>query len=278
MSILGLIIAAGGLISIAFFGGGLDGYFYISAGLVLALFSSSWLRSRLGIIETKSQILYFSAVFFVSLCLLVIPVLIFGSPLASENTDAGLKKSKELIEREKYDAAKTVLNETRDEYGDTPGISQNLSALYLKKGEPDKAYQEIQLLQKNAHMYFNYALSFYQKESYRDAVMYLEKAIMLNPDMLEAYLYVGESYFRMNDFSAATYFFENAKNIRDDIPEVYYHCAKAELKLMQLEQAEENLEIAGQLDREGRLSKQIDDLHKEITYYNRQIENMEKGR
>lgn len=274
MAALGLLVAIGGIMSVCFFGGGSEGYFYLAGGIIIALSGISRIRSKLKIGNTKNKSLCFASLLLVLLSLLTIPGFLFSSPLPSEEINAGLKKSQKLINNEKYDAAEKILKELSDKYDDNPELHQNLSAIYLYKGEADKAYQELMTLQKNADMYFNYGLSFYQKEIYLDASAYFEKAIMLNPDMFKAYLYAGESCFRMQEYSAAANFFENAKYINEKTPEVFYHCAKAQLQLMEFDKAENNLKQARTLDQEGRFSQEIDELYEEIIIYRSKIENL----
>lgn len=278
MTALGLLIAIGAIMSIYVFGGGSEGYFYLAGGIIIALSGVSWLRNKLKISNTKKQSLYFASFLLVFLSLLIIPGFMFTSLLPSEEINAGLKRSQNLIQKGKYDAAEQILKNLSDKYYDNPELHQNLSAVYLRQGEADKAYQELMTMQKNADMCFNYGLSFYQKETYLDASAYFEKAIMLNPDMFKAYLYAGESHFRMQEYPAAAYFFANAKNISQNSPEAYYHCAKAQLQLMELDKAYNNLAKAKILDREGRFSPKIDELYGEVEDYRSKIESLQEGR
>jgi tetratricopeptide (TPR) repeat protein len=76
--------------------------------------------------------------------------------------------------------AEHLLTELLVQYPDVPEIRLNLSSVYLRKGQPEKAISVLEEVKKhrlfNASELFNYALACYQKGEFKDALVNLQKA------------------------------------------------------------------------------------------------------
>lgn len=194
-----------------------------------------------------------------------------GGSSGPQNLDRAVKKSVSLLAAGDLDRAEHLLKELVAQYPDIPKIRLNLSAVYLREGQPEKAAsvlgenKEYRLF--NASELFNYALTYYQQGEYREALVHLQKALQQDPGLVEGWLYAGECALRLGDYKAARYYAGQLVQMKPQLPLVHVQLARAHLLVMDYREALAELEKALALEPEAALRQEILKLQEEAGYY-----------
>lgn len=126
----------------------------------------------------------------------------------------------------------------------------------LKKYEPSiaTANRVLQIDPQNADAYFMMGLNYRDMQSNPNAIQMLQKAVELNPDIIDAWITLGQLHAEANDPIALRYF-DSASEIAPDNIEVLH--AKA-FYLMEQEQLESSIQL---FKRIARIDPQYDVAH-----------------
>ncbi|WP_418791860.1 tetratricopeptide repeat protein [Phosphitispora sp. TUW77] len=267
----GLLVISGALLYMILFGFKVWALFCLLIGAIIAIMSISIIKKKLFPAGGRALVIYntvLGAVLLVTI--LVVPALLDNS-YGPEKLDRAVKKSASLLASGDLEGAELLLKDLAEKYPEVSEIQLNLSTAYLMQGKPEEAAGTLdaskQLRYFNADECFNYALSYYQREDYADAMVYLKNALDLEPDMEEACLYAAECSRRLDDYKAAGYFSRRFIEIRPDLPQGYVQSAKVDLMLMEYGRAAAVLEKALELNPGDLLKQEILSLKEEIGYY-----------
>lgn len=211
------------------------------------------------------------------MALVVLPaVLVLAAPAAGadsgpQNLDRAVKKSVSLLAAGDLDRAEQLLKELLVQYPNVPQLRLNLSSVYLRGGQPEKAagvlgeVKEYRLF--NASELFNYALAYYQQGEYKEALINLQKALQQEPGLVEGWLYAGECALRLEDYKAARYYSGQLAEMEPQLPLAHVQLARAHLLAMGYRETLAELEKALELEPEAALRQEILKLQEEAGYY-----------
>ncbi len=85
---------------------------------------------------------------------------------------------------------------------------------------------QISIAQQNKALsakYFETASNLFDKEAYKEAILYCDSAITTNTDNLEAYAYRGVCKFQLKKYEEAIADFDLALTLNNGYAEVYYY-------------------------------------------------------
>lgn len=266
----GILLIIGALLNIL-----LTGFSAVSGGVVLAgLFliliktplGKKLLPERAGINGILTRLIIVA----VAVAIVVVPLVLITDDGSDRALNRVLNKSAALAEQGKYDQAYALL-ESYDDGDDIPEIMQNKAAVLIRKGEGEQAsellFQAAIYKNMDAAMLFNTGLCYFQNGSYKDAVDYFEKAVLLDPDMWLCCSYAGEAYYRIKNYRSAEYFYNEALKIAPDNPNIYYRLAKVKLDKMEYTAAGELLAQAKRYDLSAELAAKVAELEQSVCYY-----------
>ncbi|MBU2045057.1 MAG: DUF3808 domain-containing protein [Candidatus Omnitrophica bacterium] len=74
---------------------------------------------------------------------------------------------------------------------------------------------------------YELALFYLEKESYHNAIIYLNKVIEADPNQIKAYLALSQAYRKIEKYDLAAGILESASRIDKENPSIYYHMALA---------------------------------------------------
>lgn len=101
----------------------------------------------------------------------------------------------------------------------------NLGALYLTRRQPDKALEYyLRLLehQQDLDTYYNLGVIYLYQDRHEEAIYYLQEALRLQPDFLNAHLNLGAVYLKKLNPEQAVKHYESALALRPNDPEILY--------------------------------------------------------
>lgn len=189
--------------------------------------------------------------------------------------DKNIKKSASLIRGGDLDRGEQLLKELLAQYPELSEIRLNLSSLYLRKGQPDNAVSVLEEVKEqrffNAGELFNYSLACYQRGDFKEALVYLQKTLLMEPGLAEGWLYAGECALKLGEYKAALYYFGQLAELKPRWPPVRVQLARTHLMVMDYREALSELEQALGLKPEESLSKEILKLKEEAEYYKSRI-------
>ncbi|MCR4442445.1 MAG: tetratricopeptide repeat protein [Peptococcaceae bacterium] len=274
MLVTGLLVTGGALLEMAISGFKAWVAGVLAAGAAMALLSSHPVRSRLC--RTAAGLCNSTRMMAISAMLVGIVLAapaVFG-PGETERLDREVKKSASLLAAGDLDGAERLLDTLADKYPEVPQIWLNLSTVYLKKGKPEKAAALLEARKQyrlfNADELFNYAMSYYQRKQYQEALINLKKALQQDPDMVDAFLYAAECARRLGDYKAARHFARQFVEMKPQIPLGHLQLARVQLMVMNYRGALVALETALALKPDEQLKQEIIGLKEEANYYLRQ--------
>lgn len=244
------------------------------AGAAVAVLGIPPVRCRLGPQEGKKSALYNWAVVGILFALaLTMPAA--GASTGPQAIDKKVKESASLIRGGDFDRGEQLLRELLAQYPDLSEIRLNLSSLYLRKGEPEKACSVLEEVKErrlfNAGELFNYSLACYQKGDFKEALIHLQKALLMDPGLAEGWLYAGECALKLGEYKAALYYFGQLAQLKPRQPAVHVQLARTHLMVMDYREALAELEKALELKPEDSLRKEILKLKEEAEYYKSRI-------
>ncbi len=127
-------------------------------------------------------------------------------------------------------------------------VYNNLSVAYKNVGEYEKAkevlFRGIRLFPNEWLYHYNLAVLFNISGEMDYALLEYDRAIMLNPKALSAYVGKGSIYLQKEDIGKGMAIFQEVINRRPEHALAHYYMARAFHKLGQREDAEEELELA----------------------------------
>ncbi len=271
MVAIGLLVVSGALLNMLLIGVKAWIVCCLTGGAFAILLGSSPIKNRLFPAGGRPLAIYnviLAAV--VLIAVLAVPAMLDNSP-GPEQLNRAIKKSASLIAAGEPDRAEILLKALADEYGGLDEIALNLSTIYLMKGKPDEAAVILdagkQIRNFNADECFNYALTYYQREYYADALLYLINALQQNPEMEDACLYACECARRLDNYQAARFFCRRFIELRPDLPRGFVQLAKIELMVMDYGEASGVLKKAMELKPDDLLEQEIIRLQEDVDYY-----------
>ncbi len=283
MSAAGMLLIAGALLNSLLTGFSAVNGWVAAAGLLLIIITiirktslgKKLLPERAGINGILSTLIIGAVV----VALVVVPLALVTDDRSNQELNRVLKKSAALAEQGEYDQAYALLEQYANG-DDIPEIMQNKAAVLIRKGESGQAAELLSqvALYKNidATMLFNTGLCYYQNGSYKDAVDYFEKALLLDPEMWLCCSYAGEAYYRLKNYRSAEYFYSEALKIAPDNPNIHYRLAKVKMDKMEYVAATKLLTQAESYDMSVELAAKVAELEQAIRYYRELTEDMNK--
>ncbi len=123
-------------------------------------------------------------------------------------------KSKDV----KYASPSVCFNDLVKTCKDAGLYSQSLTAsMYLRTFFVD--YQPDSVISKEAKNVFNEAEAFFSKKDYKNSKLYYEKALSIQPNFYKAIIYLGDSYWYLNNMDSAIHYFQKGIDMCPDLVE-----------------------------------------------------------
>lgn len=145
--------------------------------------------------------------------------------------------SSDLVKRgrlyeEKDDYASAIASYEKAKSREKQTASMRLAEIYIKFGEYEKAVEELESARQNlketdeTYSYVCYRLGYchYELGNTESAIENLKKAISLNSDIAEAYLYLGTIYLKEEEYDLAVKEFKTLIEKKDN-PRAHYYLA-----------------------------------------------------
>ena len=246
----------------------------LAAGAIVAVLGCSPVRKKIGPQSGKKSAVYNLALG-VLLFALVLTTPALGAQSGPQKLDKAVKKSVSLLSAGDLERAEQLLKDLLVQYPDVPEIRLNLSSVYLRKGQPEKAINVLEEVKEhrlfNAQERFNYALACYQKGEFKDALVNLHKALLMDPGLAEGWLYAGECALKLGEYKSALYHFGQLAQMKPNLPSVHVQLARTHLMVMDYRKALAELEKALELEPEAQLRQEILKLKEEAGYYRSRI-------
>jgi len=246
----------------------------LAGGAIVAVLSCPPVRQKIGPQSGKKSVVYNLALG-VLLFALALTTPALGSSFGPQKLDKAVKKSVSLLSAGDLERAEHLLTELLVQYPDVPEIRLNLSSVYLRKGQPEKAISVLEEVKEhrlfNASELFNYALACYQKGEFKDALVNLQKALLMEPGLAEGWLYAGECALKLGEYKAALYYLGQLAQIKPKLPLAHVQLARTHLMVMDYREALAELEKAMELEPEAQLRQEILKLKEEAGYYRSRI-------
>ena len=246
----------------------------LAAGALAAILGCPPVRQRLGPPNGKKSKVYSLAVVGV-LFALVLTMPAAGGSMGPQLIDKNIKKSASLLKGGDLDRGEQLLKELLAQYPDLSEIRINLSSLFLRKGQPDNAVSVLEEVKEhrlfNAGELFNYSLACYQRGDFKEALVNLQKALLMEPGLAEGWLYAGECALKLGEYKAALYHLGQLAQLQPRWPPAHVQLARTHLMVMDYREALAELEQALELKPEESLRKEILKLKEEAEYYKSRI-------
>ncbi|PKM76422.1 MAG: hypothetical protein CVU90_12150 [Firmicutes bacterium HGW-Firmicutes-15] len=271
MVIAGLLVATGALLNMLLFGFKVWGMLCLAAGAGAALMGSSVIRNKLYPASDGSMIRYNLIIAVVLAVIVLAAPVMFGNSSGPENLDRAIKKSASLVAVGDLDRAGKLLMDIDTKYPGVPEVQLNLSTVHLMQGRPEEAARVLESSKEsryyNANECFNYAMTYYQRGNYDDAMVYLKKALKQEPNIEDGCLYASECARRQGDYKAAQYYARRIVEMKPTLPLGHVQLARVELMVMEYHEAAAELEKALELKPDDSLKQEILRLKEEVGYY-----------
>ncbi|CCO06931.1 tetratricopeptide repeat protein [Desulforamulus hydrothermalis] len=242
----------------------------LAVGATAAVLGCPYIRQKFGPQKGRKSLVY-------DLGLIVLPVVtvllapVLGAAFDPQYLDRAIKKSVSLLAANDLNRAEQLLQELLTRHPDVAQLRLNLSSVYLRQGQPEKAagvlgeVKEYRLF--NAYELFNYALAYYQQGEYKEALTNLQKALQQDPGLVEGWLYAAECALKLKDYKAARYYCGQLAEIEPQLPLVHVQLARAHLLVMDYRKTLAELEKALELKPEAAWRQEILKLRQEAGYY-----------
>jgi tetratricopeptide (TPR) repeat protein len=163
------------------------------------------------------------------------------------------EQSRKLLQEGKYDEALAVLNDFREKYPGTPGLSHELGLAYYKKGEYLKAAESLKKAQEentnDSEAVQLLGISYYLANRPADAIPALERVQTWFPNAnVDAAYILGICYIQTKDYPHARSAFAKMYGVRDESAASYLFTARMLLRQEFSPVAEEYAQKAAALD------------------------------
>lgn len=123
------------------------------------------------------------------------------------SAEAEHKQAIELYQKEKFSEAQKKFEGLLLEYPNSPQLQNNLALVYFRQGEFKKSKKlflsALSTSAPVARSFHNYAALLVEMDQLEDALVYLNRALELNPELIAARLSLGKTYELLGDPAAA---------------------------------------------------------------------------
>lgn len=137
----------------------------------------------------------------------------------------------------------------------------------LAYSEPDRALKYLLPLMDEfgdkASLFYHIAVCYRQLENYEKGIYYLNEALSIDPDLVEAFNEIGIDYASLGDFKNAVNYLRKAFEVTRNV-EICTNLIMCYLNMGDIEQAKNHLEIAKKLNSQDEIVIKLDNILKSL--------------